>query len=93
MLLFAARTVVSGKDNSQREGQWSAGLSSAGAASSSIFVATKFCRDELTFVATNMRLLSPQNACRNKRFVVTKVFCRDKRNSVETKVFANILLS
>ena len=54
--------MVSGKDNSQREGQWSAGLSSAGAATSSIFVATKFCRDEhvlvIVFVATKSLLVT-----------------------------------
>ena len=71
-------------------------LSLAGAVTSIIFVATKVlsgptrvCRDKIMFIATKLSCLSWQNyVCRDKRFVATKIFCRDKHNFVATNVLS-----
>jgi len=75
-------------------------ISLAGAATSIIFVATKFCRDKLSFVATNTCLLKWQNVfCRDKSMLAAtntclsrQKFCRNKHTFVVTKdVFCHVI--
>ena len=62
-------------------------LALAGAAATTIFVATSilFSRQKTCFVATNTYLSRQKQACRDKTFVATKYVCRDKITFVATK--------
>ena len=66
---------------------WDAPVSSAGAATSIIFVATKHvpCRDKSMLAATK-HLLRPTYFCRDKTFVTTNI-CRDKHVCREKHTF------
>ena len=44
------------------------------------------CRDNHVFVTTKVYLSRKARVCRDKSFVVTKLFCRDKHTSVATSI-------